>query len=97
MPNIENVIRGLECCKWYNKDDCDECPYDYNGRGNEKTECTAELATDALALLSEQETTFEKDGHHIRCKSCGVYFCDMDREGDRYPQNFCPNCGKAVK
>ena len=50
-----------------------------------------------LALLKKQETTFEKDGHHIMCKSCGAYFCDRDREGDQYPQNFCPNCGKSVK
>lgn len=52
---------------------------------------------DILDMLKEQETTFMKDGHHIMCKSCGAYWCDRDREGDQYPQNFCPNCGKAVK
>ena len=51
----EKVIKGLERCKLYNKVNCDKCPYDYNGRGNGKSECTAELATDALALLKEQE------------------------------------------
>lgn len=56
-----------------------------------------ETAKAALSLLKEQETTFEKDGHHIMCKSCGAYWCDRDREGDQYPRNFCPNCGKAVK
>lgn len=51
----------------------------------------------AVSMLKEQETTFIKDGHHIMCKSCGAYWCGTDREGDRYPQNFCPNCGRAVK
>lgn len=34
-----------------------------------------------------------RDGHHIRCDQCGVYMCDTDREGDKIPNNFCPNCG----
>ena len=56
----EKVIKGLERCKLYNKVNCDKCPYDYNGRGNGKSECTAELATDALALLKEQEDTINE-------------------------------------
>jgi hypothetical protein len=57
----------------------------------------AEWTDDALKLLKEQETTFEKDGHHIRCTSCGNYWCDTDREGDLFPHNYCPYCGRAVK
>lgn len=34
-----------------------------------------------------------RDGHHIRCDQCGMYMCDTDREGDRIPTEFCPNCG----
>jgi len=34
-----------------------------------------------------------RDGHHIRCDQCGMYMCDTDREGDKIPNNFCPNCG----
>ncbi len=34
-----------------------------------------------------------RDGHHIRCDQCGIYMCDTDREGDKIPNNFCPNCG----
>lgn len=55
MYDLEKVIKGLECCEEFNKLSCDKCPYDYNGRGDGKSECTAELATDALALLTEQE------------------------------------------
>jgi len=55
MVDREKVLKGLERCKLYNKVNCDKCPYDYNGRGNGKSECTAELASDALSLLKEQE------------------------------------------
>lgn len=50
----------------------------------------------AIDLLKEQETIFEKDGHHIRCISCGNYWCDTDREGDPFPYNYCPECGRKV-
>lgn len=51
----EKVISGLQRCRLVNKVNCDKCPYDYNGRGNGKSECTAELAEDILAMLKEQE------------------------------------------
>ena len=51
----------------------------------------------AEELLKEQETTLERDGHHIRCLNCGEYWCDNDREGNPFPMNFCPNCGRSVK
>lgn len=38
-----------------------------------------------------------RDGHHIRCDQCGVYMCDTDREGDKIPNNFCPNCGMKME
>ncbi len=38
-----------------------------------------------------------KDGHHLRCNQCGVCFCNKDREGDEYPQDFCPSCGARMK
>ena len=62
---------------------------DYNG--------IMEYIDDAITILKEQETTLEKDGHHIRCLNCGEYWCDNDREGNPFPMNFCPNCGKVVK
>ena len=59
MPDRDKVICGLERCKLMNKVNCDKCPYDYNGRGNGKSECTAELSSDALALIKKQQ------GEHI--------------------------------
>ena len=38
-----------------------------------------------------------RDGHHIRCDQCGIYMCDTDREGDKIPNNFCPNCGVNMR
>ena len=54
-------------------------------------------ATNAIDPLKEQETTLEKDGNHIRCLNCGEYWCENDREGNLFPMNFCPNCGRRVK
>lgn len=90
MPDMEKVIKGLEHCS---EDGCDGCPYE--------PDCLMadgfELARDALELLKEQETIFEKDGHHIRCAHCNSYWCSTDREGNAFPTNYCPECGKAVK
>lgn len=37
------------------------------------------------------------DGHHIRCNMCNEYICNTDREGDKIPDNFCPNCGADMR
>lgn len=37
------------------------------------------------------------DGHHIRCNRCNEYICNTDREGDKIPDNFCPNCGADMR
>lgn len=60
MIDRVKIIKGLEHCKLYNKVSCDKCPYDYNGRGNGKSECTAELASDALAMMKEQQKLIDE-------------------------------------
>ena len=90
MIDREKVIKGLEVHIKPNSR-CVGCPYPNNGL------CGDQLYHDALILLKEQETTFEKDGHHIRCISCGNYWCDTDSEGDLFPHNYCPHCGRKVK
>ena len=94
MVDREKVIKGLERCKLYNKVNCDKCPYDYNGRGNGKSECTAELASDAIAMLKEQEVVEPKriDGkrnHFIKCGNCNKVI-EMDG------WIACPWCGKPI-
>lgn len=117
----EKVIKGLERCKLYNKVNCDKCPYDYNGRGDGKSECTAELATDALALLKEQREEIEnlkqvaqsmmegicllKEQEAVkpilvregRNKWYNDYRCPICDQGIAHEQNYCSECGRAVK
>lgn len=56
MPDMEKVIRGLECCIRHGENaevGCgrkDECPYERNG-----LTCWIALNRDALALLKEQK------------------------------------------
>ena len=37
------------------------------------------------------------DGHHIRCNKCNEYICNTDTEGNKIPDNFCPNCGADMR
>ena len=47
MPDREKVIKGLECCKRKDGNECKVCPY------TESEYCTEDMVTDALALLKE--------------------------------------------
>lgn len=102
MVDREKVIKGLERCKLYNKVNCDKCPYDYNGRGNGKSECTAELASDALALLKEQEEIVPYiDIDEAKCPVCKVKLTRQELLGDDVLFedffDYCPHCGRKVK
>lgn len=50
MAELENVIKGLECCR---RGFCFSCPY--NDGVDENTECKQKWADDALSLLKSQE------------------------------------------
>lgn len=50
MPNIETVIKGLECCR---NGLCLFCPY--NEHEIDAIKCKSDLNADALALLKAQE------------------------------------------
>lgn len=98
--NREKIIKGLECCEYKNKLHCDQCPYDYNGRGNERYECTAELSADALVLLKEQESKqvlslADSVGEMTvgYCPSCGKGIANKLS----IPTKFCRYCGQEVK
>lgn len=98
MPNREKVISGLQRCRLMNKVNCDKCPYDYNGRGNGKSECTAELAEDVITLLKEQEIVRCRD-----CKYCNKYdyVCEhpneWGNEDTRNQRNLDWFCADAEK
>lgn len=62
MPDLEKVIRGLECCILRDPDDharCSQCPYGGN--------CVNRLKMDALELLKAQEQEINRLKHHIDC------------------------------
>lgn len=56
-----------------------------------------ELMIRELPSAQPKRGKWIRDGHHIRCDQCGMYMCDTDREGDRIPTEFCPNCGAKME
>ena len=104
MPDMEKVIEGLMCCQYSSKSHCDGCPYCYEGLC-ETNDCTADLASDALALLKEQEAKEVIESTNMytglpitHCPKCGVsidrYLYGRQHEGQ---VNYCPYCGQEVK
>ncbi len=69
MNDRENVITGLECCQHSSKSYCDRCPY-----LSSTNDCTADLASDAIALLKEQEERINK--------------FELERSWDEYPDRM---------
>ena len=54
MMDIEKVIKGLECCKRKEGNECKGCPY------AESEYCTQDMATDALALIKKQKEEIDE-------------------------------------
>ena len=59
MTDRDRVIKGLMCCQYSSKSRCDICPYCYEGLC-ETNDCTADLASDALTLLKEQQELIDE-------------------------------------
>lgn len=83
MPNIEKVMKGLECCSQMAGEACRKCPY--------TNECddglfagSAHLAADALTLLREYN---EVNATIEPCKSCLEWDCNrcewLNRRGEK--------------
>ena len=77
------VKEAVERCK---DRKCEGCPF--NG--------VSACCVTVLLHIQHTTTTFEKDGHHLRCLNCGEYWCDSDREENPFTMNFCPNCGARI-
>ena len=88
----EKVKKGLECCSQMNGDSCRECPYAsecVTGEQEYQTG-TSHLASDALALLKEQQPKEPiYDCPLIRCPRC--------KNSIDMKQKYCDECGQAVK
>ena len=65
-------------------------------------EAVEKAKSEIIQLLPSKQSERKKgkwiiDGHHIECNQCGMYMCNTDREGDKFPTNFCPNCGAEME
>ena len=107
MADLEKVIKGLECCtadlmEYHQDHFCDMCPY--KSTDQRITYCfnKRDLMADALSLLKAHEpiepielyddTKCVEDYNRTlawKCGKCGYYIGGAD--------NFCANCGQAVK
>lgn len=94
MAYREKVIKGLELCvasEFTNSGECDgmdECPY-YD---DAEFGCIMSLMRDALELLKPvkpQEHDYVIYGYRFTCGACHHKIWRNN--------NFCPNCGRAVK
>jgi len=100
MPDIEKVIKGLECCSVENDWNCNDCPY---GNPNVPiSECIHPLLTDAVALLKRREPVkaIKQGDDSYLCDNCEetVGWEEMKRYGfEKVKYKYCPYCGTAVK
>ena len=91
MPDREKVIKGLECCKRKDGNECKVCPY------TESDYCVEDMVADTLSLLKEQEAKQV----NISQTHCGMKYglcprCEKQIDTLVNP-HYCGNCGQAVK
>ncbi len=94
MADLEKVIKGLEETEILLTQAVD--------RGGEMAvmgafKCLNRI-TDTIALLKEQEAVEPINSYGtLRCGKCGNIVGYNDGYGRGYQNNFCSECGKAVK
>lgn len=99
----EKVIKAFEICD--NNDDgivCKNCPYKedkWNGAWEDETgkTCFQTLHADVLALLKEQEAIEPIMKLEGRNKYWSYYVCPACDNDLTFGQNYCSECGQAVK
>ena len=65
MTDREKVIKGLECCAAMSGDECRKCPYRNECLNTDLPYGMPHLASDALAILKEQEEEKRKELQYI--------------------------------
>jgi hypothetical protein len=93
MTKKEKVIKGLECCAV--GAECDHCPYSRLNDGGYQG--CYQMHQDALAMLKAQEPMVPVRMNHTENKYRDHYRCPICKEDLSYEQNYCPDCGRAVK
>ena len=96
MSDIEKVIKGLLCIKG-DYIPCATCKYanaDGYGRGYR---CKRQCASDAIALLKEQEPKAAIVTHQNEyCKDGNCPSCGHELDDNMHPK-YCGYCGQAVE
>lgn len=65
MPDLNKVIKGLECCL-HGPMQCEKCPY-MSEVGKTVPNCVKTMRTDAISLLKAQEQEISRLKHHVDC------------------------------
>ena len=98
MTNMEKIKIGLKCII-DGTVRCESCGYAIDKHGHYS--CQQNCASDALALLNEQEAVEpDTDSEGIcSCGNCGetVGWFPAGCSTTKKLCKFCPECGKAVK
>lgn len=68
MPDVNKVMKGLECCAAMSGDGCLKCPYSHECRNVDLPYGMPHLAGDALTLLKMQAEKLK--GQKVKYKSC---------------------------
>lgn len=107
MPDIEKVIKGLECCTdIFTK--CDICPY-WRHPNIGLPECM-KLRQDALEVIKEQKDNIETQGKLLKIKQdqiVNLMMINAKKYKDNHickkcykelldPWDWCPYCGKET-
>lgn len=83
LIDIEKIIKGLECCQYSSKSHCDKCPYRYDYMCG-TNDCTADLASDVLALLKENSDIVERAIiKEPDCRICAQSHCRYYHESQK--------------
>jgi len=96
VPDIDNVIKGLEC--WNDVKPCkgNQCPYDVEKGG--LPDCRMYVCSDALTLLKELKTTVRPimTDFTISVTVAFNYECECGAPMLK-DQPYCMRCGKKVE
>ena len=107
MVDREKVIKGLEYCQVTFDHECDICPYRaYYEPLDAGDTCVADLYSDVLELLKEQEPVAPIMVPHSRgiaynCGACGTEIAvvrdTVSASWQKTSVRYCQRCGRAVK
>ena len=98
MADLEKVIYSIERCICHVPDACRDCGYD---AGQPYNACVESLLKDALELLKAQEPIkpiIKQEMDDICSCIDNVAYCGKcGAQIGRLKENYCSNCGRAVK